>query len=1192
MRLRSIFAALAVFASSGEALAACDKFDLVEYNPIFYTYEKWGCGSKIEYFSVDLLPGWSNHVANAAGNWVFAGTTISIRLGGSQGNAAWAPASWIPSGKDSAGAWVEKSYAYPNGVPVITSFVTRVNYINFPASEWTTTPPAPNKIPVMTVLRHEWGHGVGLRDDSLCVGDLMEGKVVRGDADLSTSQVDEEAFRFLYECTTANFLSVLGSEVCTCYSGGPDAAVQSFRCLDEVASWYTIFEDGTAEYHVEAAPSPSGPWHTAGADFPNIGEHSIPIRLGSGDAFVRLVELETEGGRVTRGLDRAWTTEGANRARAKVKHQRPPELPGAGTRAPAVACIDSAAAADYVIFTTEALRPTVECTIGVLRQSQGHAVQVIDVDANSQGETNDFIRATIQEYHATFGTKCFHIVGTWQDEFTSAIWESSDYWLAKRDAYQRSRARFERPNMTGAIIPPVLVSADAAPPTAVSTPYVYSDQPYGDVDDDGVPDVVVTRWPFGTTEQVQAAYYKLEEFDAFPKAARALFLGSDFNLVGYEANLVHAIIDTCAVELMQVVPESETSDLYLSDIDVEDWSTDTADRINSELPDVVFIVGHRSNSYEPGNFFSKQNAVPWQMDMLSPFVYTRLIVAASCNGADFEDVTQYGAPSCVDFLGEPYLGSMEWIGPTGSSIQAANALVTARLIEELYGSPYRPMAESWLVAMQRAYADVAVSSNYDDLVPTLQSYVFLGDPLTPLSPLPYHSIVAYARKPDGSMHEMPQEFAVGCPARDQDHLVVEVKLNAAQVVDGVAAEDLVLSQPIGSAESTAAFYPDGQTIIADSASVLFPPATGFPSGYYKTTFTVTSFGGCCADSALVSLQGIPLGYAQLNMRSVDLNIDNPTSPPTRALVTTNDFTRLASHVPSSTCNCIPVWPYEYWACVDFVPADTMIVNNDFTFFAEHFGHGDPTGGGNPSPASIATSSGTVRLEFEEEQPLIGQHLLKARVTLEGVEPFATVVLAVTNENPLFAYRGWEQSAAFTGKTLCTDVVRDGQRQVFLGVVPTEVTSAASVELGTVEFTVTSQQPVSLTEDDFALVTADVVEATTQRVLQMPLSGKAGRVMTLKHPTYHNQLAQNYPNPFNPKTTLAFSLAQAADVDFRIFDVTGAAVKTVLKGHRPAGVHRIEWDGRNDRGAPVASGVYFYKLVAGSFTDTKKMTILK
>jgi hypothetical protein len=90
----------------------------------------------------------------------------------------------------------------------------------------------------------------------------------------------------------------------------------------------------------------------------------------------------------------------------------------------------------------------------------------------------------------------------------------------------------------------------------------------------------------------------------------------------------------------------------------------------------------------------------------------------------------------------------------------------------------------------------------------------------------------------------------------------------------------------------------------------------------------------------------------------------------------------------------------------------------------------------------------------------------------------------------------------------------------------------------------------------------------------------------------NGLAQNYPNPFNPQTTIAFSLAQRANVHLAIYDVNGALVHTLVNGVRPAGPSSASWDGRDMNGALVSSGVYFYKLVAGGFTQTKKMVLLK
>lgn len=90
----------------------------------------------------------------------------------------------------------------------------------------------------------------------------------------------------------------------------------------------------------------------------------------------------------------------------------------------------------------------------------------------------------------------------------------------------------------------------------------------------------------------------------------------------------------------------------------------------------------------------------------------------------------------------------------------------------------------------------------------------------------------------------------------------------------------------------------------------------------------------------------------------------------------------------------------------------------------------------------------------------------------------------------------------------------------------------------------------------------------------------------------NALVQNYPNPFNPTTTIRFSLARNAHVVLTIYDVRGAHVITLLDEARVPGDHRVVWDGRSDAGVRVSSGIYFYRLTAGDFRETKKMVLLK
>ena len=93
------------------------------------------------------------------------------------------------------------------------------------------------------------------------------------------------------------------------------------------------------------------------------------------------------------------------------------------------------------------------------------------------------------------------------------------------------------------------------------------------------------------------------------------------------------------------------------------------------------------------------------------------------------------------------------------------------------------------------------------------------------------------------------------------------------------------------------------------------------------------------------------------------------------------------------------------------------------------------------------------------------------------------------------------------------------------------------------------------------------------------------------------LLPNYPNPFNPETWIPYHLATDAEVILTIHDVRGISVRELTLGHQPAGVYESRaraayWDGRNESGEPVASGVYFYTLTAGEFTATRKLLIIK
>jgi len=88
------------------------------------------------------------------------------------------------------------------------------------------------------------------------------------------------------------------------------------------------------------------------------------------------------------------------------------------------------------------------------------------------------------------------------------------------------------------------------------------------------------------------------------------------------------------------------------------------------------------------------------------------------------------------------------------------------------------------------------------------------------------------------------------------------------------------------------------------------------------------------------------------------------------------------------------------------------------------------------------------------------------------------------------------------------------------------------------------------------------------------------------------LYQNCPNPFNPSTTIKYYLPGKARVAVEIYDISGRRLAQLVRKEEEGGSHAVEWNGLDDRGSSVASGIYFYRLTAGKETISKKMALLR
>lgn len=122
-----------------------------------------------------------------------------------------------------------------------------------------------------------------------------------------------------------------------------------------------------------------------------------------------------------------------------------------------------------------------------------------------------------------------------------------------------------------------------------------------------------------------------------------------------------------------------------------------------------------------------------------------------------------------------------------------------------------------------------------------------------------------------------------------------------------------------------------------------------------------------------------------------------------------------------------------------------------------------------------------------------------------------------------------------------------------------------------------------------IVATDINNNSTQESFTFQLNVTAVREINL--PAEY-RLFQNYPNPFNPSTTISFEIPELTDVLLNIYDIQGGFIRTIIQGKMNAGLHYMVWDGKNNFGNKVVSGIYFYQLKSDKINIVKKMQLLK
>ena len=226
-------------------------------------------------------------------------------------------------------------------------------------------------------------------------------------------------------------------------------------------------------------------------------------------------------------------------------------------------------------------------------------------------------------------------------------------------------------------------------------------------------------------------------------------------------------------------------------------------------------------------------------------------------------------------------------------------------------------------------------------------------------------------------------------------------------------------------------------------------------------------------------------------------------------------------------------------------------------------------------------------------PEVGEHLT-VQVNITGGEAVTGYQFTLAFDPAVFRYisaadAGYFPSGAYT-------VPLQGEQDItFVAVALKGTATEPDGTLATVMFEVLKSNPFSslhLTE----VILADA-NATAMEVRFSGEHDGSRTKLTPLAPPEQTVILPNYPNPFNPETWIPYQLAAPAEVTLTIYSANGQLVRQLALGHRAAGVYQSKsraayWDGRNNLGERVASGLYFYTLTANDFTATGKMLIMK
>jgi|GEM_PF-6637115 len=412
-----------------------------------------------------------------------------------------------------------------------------------------------------------------------------------------------------------------------------------------------------------------------------------------------------------------------------------------------------------------------------------------------------------------------------------------------------------------------------------------------------------------------------------------------------------------------------------------------------------------------------------------------------------------------------------------------------------------------------------------------------------------------------------------CPEGTWDKLVVHIDLADSDMTRDIAAEELELIPPF----TPCVKFFCNESIHADSAAT--------SGNGWKTTITYGMISGCGADSLHVTLDGNVIGTIRVAFKSLDYT--GPGGFPD-GVVNLADLTPFGSTY--SKCK----GQTGYNECFNFaqVPGDTCVNLPDFAFFGSHYQHRAPCYGTTARTTSKAISGAVLELPAQLEI-IDKERYLNVDVILKNAQELVSVCLALDGEKVGLEFLGWEENEAQQGTIMAAPVTRDGSNIMFISFIAEEGIRADSVCLGTVRYRVKSED-ASLTNNRVPFEEMSLLAFGDAMTSDGAIKGigSAGIEIEGEVAKYFDYLKNCYPNPFNPITTVEYSISRDSHVNLSIYNANGQLVRVLVNGKQKKNVYSISWDGKDNGGRAVASGIYFCRLKSDFFEKSQKLILLR